>query len=276
MSSIPGTLAHYLPITSKLNPLQKKNWGYLLVSAAATRMGIAGIRVFENHPNRLQDTDMTESEKKKSFAERVFMEIFGTTFYLFILHLGQDIFAKIFENWKPDMLSKAKQEGIEEIQESLREIKAGRTGKVNLDPKEYARVFDKHVGNDMRHMVTRVLYGIVDEKGKAIRASRVTMAEELGISAQDMYKKLPRSMSRLAFKLNILGGLAALGGVLVSAAVGGTVVQWFNDNILSQYLNRRYPENRLSGFETLPAQFGNTAANPFEINNRPQQREPAS
>ena len=82
------------PVTAKLHPFSGSNLRYLLTAAILTRATTGALRVMQNMPSKLH-SHMSEEDKQKSFYERLFVEMFGTGGFVFLLHFPADVVTKI-------------------------------------------------------------------------------------------------------------------------------------------------------------------------------------
>lgn len=251
MSSVTRNLVSHFPITAKLSPFRRENLKYLFASAIVTRFGVSVLRTEENHPKRLKALDMTQTEKKQAFAERIFMEFGGTAAYIILLHLGQDIGAKFIEKWQKSILKNAKVECLNELSE----------GNFGIKKEDFSKTFDKILNNlNTRNIISRMLYP--DKLGH--RITKGEFCNDLGISVD---RELPKAFDKLAKRLNAMCFGALFTGVLVSAVIGGYGIQLFNDKIFSKYIKRKYPEVMPKGFLTLPSSSSSTTL--FSSSNNP-------
>lgn len=206
-----------------------ENLLYLLEIAAVTRLLIGGLRVAQNSPSSYKTNDLTVFQKRKSFLERCFIELFGTGGYMIMLHFGQDMMSKLFEaqtSYAPP-----------QMKTPLSEMTRPQMQKVNgimLD------VF----GRDREGIISRVLYGVNKHDpvtGRIInqKATYSTLKDKLGnVFDADMMAKLEEKflapkVEPYVRKLYRASSVSVLAGVLGSALFGGIVIQWLNDNIFS-------------------------------------------
>jgi hypothetical protein len=235
-----------LPITAKILPYQK-NLVYLASAAVVTRMGIAGMRVWENRPSNNNNPDLTENQKRQGLLERFFVEVPGTLLFTVLpLHFGQDVASKLFEknasSLKIPQFGKGHQalglasHEIETLNNVLKEV----FGRYNPETKQHEATTEG--------LIYRRLFGQekpVGQLGKTetVTASLVTLKKRL---PDDVYRKVAPQLKEFALKLNRSSCWSILGGVLLSALMGGVITQRANDDIVAptskKWLAKHHPE----------------------------------
>ena len=229
-----------LPITAKLVP-KSKNLLYLLEAAAVSRLNIGAFRVLQNSPDKYQSNNLTEYQKRKSYLERIFIELFGTAGYMVVLHGAQDFVSKLFYESNPDFIPPQLDQKM-----PLSELTHAQTSKVNdimID------VFgsERNGGQKALHpegIISRVLYGA--EKTDAVtgnkftqKATLSTLRERLSLALDKKTLKVVEekfikpSVEPYVRKLYKASSVSVLAGVVASAVFGGVVIQWINDNIFA-------------------------------------------
>jgi len=202
---------------------------YLLEIAAVTRLMIGGLRVVQNTPSSNKSNQLTEYQKRKSFFERCFIELFGTGGYMIMLHVGQDLMSKLFEA----------QTSYESplMKTPLSEMTRSDMNKVN-------QIMLDVFGRDREGIISRVLYGTNKHDpvtGKIIneKATYSTLKNKLAaVFDKDMMAKLEEKflspkVEPYVRKLYRASSVSVLAGVIGGALFGGIVIQWLNDNIFS-------------------------------------------
>lgn len=208
---------------------------------------------------------MTPVEKKKAFAERCFVELFGTAAYITLLHLGQDLAAKPLESWQKNLVKISRDEAVREV----------RNGNFKYDAETFAKFFDEVYGDETKGLIARIGYGEKKSNGQYVQALRRTLCEKLNVSPKRATEELPKALSgNFRAKANLISYLAILFGVLLSTFLGGYGIQWLNDHPFNVWLRKRYPETPPQGFLALPktdaGQFGNYEN--FKANDNPFSR----
>lgn len=235
-----------LPITAKILPYQK-NLVYLASTAVVTRMGIAGMRVWENRPSNNNNPDLTQNQKRQGVMERFFVEVPGTLLFTVLpLHLGQDFASKLFEKNSASLKIPQFGKGHQALGLAAHEIET-----LNNALKE---VFGRYNPETQQHEATtegliyRRLFGQekpVGQSGKkeTVTASLATLKKRL---PDDVYRKVAPQLKEFALKLNRSSCWSILGGVLLSALMGGVVTQRANDDIVApgskKWLAKHHPE----------------------------------
>ncbi len=232
-----------LPITGKLLPTNMRNLAYLGEIAAFTRLAYGGVRVWENRPNLAVEQGLSKSEGKQRFWERVFVELIGTSAYLFFLHLGQDLVSKMAESkW---FAGKAQ----------LPLIKGTHPALTSREVEEVNKAITRVYGEGRQGLIHRVLYEHPAEKngktlirkGKTIirpKASLATLAKELEKVGGGLLQKVQshqpymNELENFARLMNRRANKVILSGVLLSAVVGGFVTQWMNDRLFAPFIHK--------------------------------------
>jgi hypothetical protein len=249
-----------LPITSKLLPAPR-NLMYLAEVAALTRVATGIMRVLENRPSKQSDPKLSQNEKRQALMERFFVEIIGTFGYMSFLHLGQDIVNGIYGRLgklDPKHLTDDARQILEKYK-----LDVDKFNKVVLDTFDTHAV-PAHVPLEVRKinhkdLLARVLYGervngITHEKANLATLKNNFIKEYTSIgkdkrqveAAFNAIMKKGGALTEFAKKNNrwASGGIAL--GVLLSAAIGGTVIQWMNDRIVApaakNWLSKRFKD----------------------------------
>jgi hypothetical protein len=251
-----------LPITAKILPYQK-NLAYLATTAVITRMGIAGMRVWENRPANNDDPALTPNQKRQGMLERFFVEVPGTLLFTVLpLHLGQDLAAKVFENASSRL-------AIPQIRptrgKSGEKSPAGppvglRDDEVKTINRALIEVFGRYNAETNTHepvtadLIYRRLFGqskpVTGGKPGATEVVTASLASLKARLGDELYAKakaaLPSLEKGFAMALNRSTCWSILGGVLMSATCGGWLTQRLNDSTVApaakQWLSRHYPE----------------------------------
>lgn len=267
MTGITSPLLKW-PITANLNVFSRKsgrdNLIYLAKVAFLTRLGIGVVRVLENHPSQVKDPDVSLVDKKKSFYERIFIEIFGTSGYIFSMHVAQDIAAKWHEVNNQDLLENTRKI----VHSDLRDLGNTDTSlkewispdEIEAAIKKFDTEFKETFGEKASGLINRSLSG-KDVKKDGVILYRTGTQDELmkrlrmpsmdpdnpgkvlldKIENSVLLNKIEQTVSKhFTSKLNILSSKTILFGVVVGAAFGGFAIQWLNDRILAPILKRIY------------------------------------
>lgn len=224
--SLGPALRHW-PMTKKLSPitngqLNRRNLLYLMKIAAVTRLAIGAVRVMENHPDKLQGKDLSPGEKKKSFYERLFVEIFGTVGYLLALHFGEDLTAKFYE-WK-------NRHALDKIRNRLKDKLAP------WEFRQFEKEFTGRFGAETHGMMYRIVNGQEVFRYGRIEIERPTLDIFKKRLGPDLFKKVEKELVPFVERMNRAGMKSIFGGVLLGAFFGGYVIQKFNDQVLSPLL----------------------------------------
>ncbi len=222
------------PITMKLNFLNRRNLLYLAEIAAVTRIFTGIVRVWENKPSKLKDPRLSENEKRLAMFERFFVEILGTTGYMFCLHFGQDLASKFFEKqaaFKPPVLA-------DDLVELTRQ---------GVDIKAVNEAIKKVYGTERQGLMHRILYGDVIKDGAKTTVQKANLSalrHELG---DEIFTKVRPYINDFARRANVAASVTVLGGVILSALFGGFVTQWVNDRVASPmaraFLSRKFGDD---------------------------------
>lgn len=242
-----------LPITAKILPYQR-NLTYLATTAVITRMGIAGMRVWENRPANNDDPALTPNQKRQGLLERFFVEVPGTLLFTVLpLHLGQDLAAKFFEN----VSSRLKIPQIQQADKAATGLKNDEIGTIN---QALSEVFGQYNAQANTHELTtsNLIYRRLFGQPKPMKKgnpgeTKVVMANLAALKARlgdELYAKakiaLPNLEKGFAMALNRSTCWSILGGVLMSATCGGWLTQRLNDGtvapVAKHWLSKRYPE----------------------------------
>lgn len=262
MGSTPFSIN--LPIASKLVPYPR-NWMYLAEVAVLTRLATGIMRVLENRPSQQKNPNLSPNEKRQALMERFFVEIVGTIGYMGCLHLGQDLVNTIY--------GKVSKLELADLTKDNKHILEQYKLDVNRFDDVIKQTFGTHAANGKdatftpRNLIARVLYGetvsVPDTNGKPTlktfdKANLVTLknnfmteyAEKANHDKQvveQAFSKIIQEGSPIqefARKNNRLACGAILAGVALSAAIGGSVIQWMNDSVVApsakKWLGKHY------------------------------------
>lgn len=206
------------PITAKLKPVSAENVRYLAETAVLTRLMIGAVRVYQNKPNRNQDPDVSQLDKRKTFLERVFVELVGTLGYLLVLHGGQDITAKLLESTK---------------RYDVNHFVRNAEWFSNLSDREQKRFLQgvNEVFGEKWGRMERVLFGPGRQNGNMLNALKKQL------NNPRLFAKVEEGMTPYVHRLNRAASASVLGGVALSALFGGLVIQWVNDRLVSPIIS---------------------------------------
>jgi hypothetical protein len=251
LPTIAQSFKNTFPITAKLSP-NKTNLPYLLQTAIITRLVVGAARISENSPKRNQTNEMTPEEKKKAFAERCFVEIFGTLGYILLLHLGQDLASHVLERINKPLIPTLRSKAIEEIKQK----------KSDLPLDKFIAAYDEVIGTETKGLVGRIVHPHkVSWSKDQISSTLRSLAARMEIPFAEFMKRAPEALRKdYHHKANRIFNIAIVFSVLFSATLGGFGIQWLNDNIINNYLKKRYPEKVPAGFLSLSSGQNN---NPF-------------
>jgi hypothetical protein len=245
---------------------------YLAEVAALTRIATGVMRVLENRPSKQKDPRLSQNEKRQALMERIFVEIVGTFGYMSFLHLGQDLVNGIY----------GRLGALDPVH--LTDDAKQMLAKYKLEVKHFddiindtfgAHAVDGNAALTRKDLIARVLYGetvkteiapnqFVQKPYK--KANLATLKDNLEAAIQKHNPHLDlkpagkdlkevqgavthliencESLQKFARQNNKLACGAILMGVVLSAAIGGTVIQWMNDRIVApsakKWLSKRY------------------------------------
>lgn len=289
------------PITSKLWP-SSRNLMYMAEVAVLTRIATGIMRVMENRPSKQKDPRLSQNEKRQALVERFFVEIIGTAGYMGFLHIGQDLVDKLYSRMITKSIpnidfSKLTQQNREKLQQVLHDFHLGIERIETLN--EHLNQMMKDVyrspqaklgkGRETQDMLYRVLYGddITFTMGNGqkktfynAKANLATLKERFKAEFQHLpgfqgqghkldeafgnIVKEVEPIKQFAMKNNTWGSLAILGGVALSAWIGGTFIQKMCDGPVAsstkKWLNNYFPKD--SHGADKPAENKETAAAP--------------
>jgi hypothetical protein len=254
LNPLPG-LAQWLPITAKLNLFDRGNLPYLIKTALLTRLAVGAVRVLENRPSKQTDPNLTPNQKRQALVERGFVEIVGTSVYMVALHLGQDLFSKVYENAKSLDLEPLLLKNAGALHLSPE--------KINAIDKGITEVFGKHSKSgetvlDSRGLISRHMFGERSKQyGEVVKADLATLREKLGDDLFQAAKTANPKIEAFAMRLGRSSTWSIAAGVALSALVGGWMTQRINDNIVApkarRWLNRHF-SNTTGTPPSLPSQ----------------------
>lgn len=228
--TIPATKALMTnwPMLKKLAPIQggrvnTRNLVYMAEIALLTRLAVGAARIYKSRPANQSDPNMTAQDKKKSFYERLFMEIIGTGSYVTFLHFGSDLFANLMEF--------SNRHKIPQLHQALQHKLSG------YEYQKFDSVFSKMFNHNGVGMVDTVLNGKTSMVSHDI--SRPTLDYFKTHLGENLFKKVEQDLTPFIKKTaNKSAVISILGGALLGAFVGGNVIQKFNDNALAPFLSR--------------------------------------
>ncbi len=233
------------PIASRLNVvkgggLNGRNLVYLAEIAALTRLAIGAVRTYRNLPSKNDSVEISQNEKRKAFWERFFIEIPGSLSSIFILHAGQDLFSKYYEN---RVLKKA----IHSIKEKFGDHTSKEAIAKGLsydDANAFNRGIDYVFGTETYGVVDRFLNGVdIKRGGKTVRieANLESFAKQAG---DDVLRKVERDLRPLFNLANWCTNKSVIGAAMLTAIFGGVLLQLFNDRVYSPFLNQLFKEKK--------------------------------
>lgn len=195
---------------------------YLASSAVLTRLGIAGVRVWQNEPSKNHNPEYSKVDKYSALWERIFVEFIGTGGYMLTIHAGMDVFANFIEQ-------KLK----------LPLFKKGRDKLPGFSDKQTQATF---------HKVNRALKDVYGESERGIikrsifdGASRKRLFDQLKKAHVDVenpiiQKHVVNKLDDYIMKLNKHCAYTWGVGILLGALFGGVVIQFVNDRIFAPYV----------------------------------------
>jgi len=245
------------PIISSLNllggPREEKIFKILNASRLLTlaeqavlgRLLVGVIRVVLNSPEHLNHNDLTPNDKKKTFLERLFVEMVGTPGYVFCINLAQEVgtkladlrYARQFEYFKGPYWDRLTQLG----HITLAEAEKGKQAFLQV-------CGDSPVGVTQRFLSQEVIPRALDDIKKGPRR-----LFRIKLNDSALVNLLEREVSLLAArggprtfldKINQAGSNSIILSAIAGAVFGGYVVQAFNDRLLSPILAQIFPSNR--------------------------------
>ncbi len=258
---IPANRA-FFRILPRLNPLESRNWLYLASSAVITRFAVAGIRVWENQPEKNKNPEYNRVDKYSSLWERTFIEPIGTAGYMMTMHAGMDAMAHYFErNIKRPLFDTTK--------EKVKAF-AGMTQEESIKVLEKANQAIKKIYGESptgKGIIDRALFG----PSPALRATRknlLTQLEKTGVDIRNTAildrimgsMKKPGTLEHFITDVNLKCAKTIGVGILLGAVFGGVVIQWVNDRVFSPYMVPFI--NKILGISNKPQQFS-YQNNPF-------------
>lgn len=212
----------------KLVPLKggrinSRNLIYMAEIALVTRLAVGVARISQSRPSKQMDPALTPLDKKKSFYERLFMEIIGTGSYVAFLHFGSDLFGNIMEALNRNKIPK--------LHQTLQNKLSG------YEYQKFDNAFSRMFSHNTVGMVDTVLNGKESTITKEItRPTLDYFQEKLG---PNLFTKVEGELTPFIKKTaNRSAVTSILGGALLGAFVGGNVIQWMNDNLLAPFLTR--------------------------------------
>jgi hypothetical protein len=236
---------------------------YLAEVAALTRIATGVMRVLQNRPSQQKDPRLSQNEKRQALMERFFVEIIGTLGYMSFLHLGQDLVNGIYGRLgKLDPIHLT-----DDAQKMLAKYKLTVDQFDNIIKDTFgSHAVDKNGILTQKDLIARVLYGETSHGTVYPKANLVMLKDKLesaiekhnpGLNLKNPSKEVGEvkeavthliqnceSLQKFARKNNKLACGAILTGVVLSAAIGGTVIQWMNDRVVApsakKWLSKRY------------------------------------
>lgn len=244
------------PITAKLNAFAgMRNLAYLAEIAALTRMMTGVVRVLQNKPSKFKDPNLSQNQKRQAFLERFFVEIIGTSGYIFFLHLGQDLFAKLFE-------ARAKLQKLPYLAATTQGLTKNEIALANEAIRDVYGPHSAGFRHEGQGLIYRVLYGdelqreaevtIGDEVKKVTqsvvqKANLSTLHEKLGDELFAKVRQAAPHLDQFTRSINKAASVSVLGGVVLSALYGGVMTQWVNDRVIApifkKFLKKRYGDD---------------------------------
>ncbi|MGE0201078.1 MAG: hypothetical protein AB7P76_08930 [Candidatus Melainabacteria bacterium] len=218
----------------------------LAEQAVVARLLVGVIRVVLNSPEHLNHNDLAPNDKKKTFLERLFVEMIGTPGYVFCINLAQEIgtklsdlrYARQFEYFKGPYWDQLVEQGHLSLAD-------GEKGK---------RVFQQICGESSVGVTRRFLSqenliprAIEDIKKGPRRLFRIKLNDARLVSLLEKEGSLltVRGGARTFLdKVNQSGSNSIILSAVAGALFGGYVVQAFNDRLLSPVLAEIFPSNR--------------------------------
>ncbi len=246
----------------RLNPLKSENLLYLASSAVITRLTVAGIRVWENQPEKNNNPEYNKVDKFSTLWERIFIEIFGTVGYMITMHVAWDMMANLYErNLKLPLMETAGK--IKSFVGMTEAESLDIAQKVNKALKEVYGESEKGVG-----LIDRAIFGPSPNK-QATRKNLLNAFERLNIKNPEVIKEIMGELKASGTIENFISELnkkctkTMIVGVLLGAIFGGVVIQYVNDRLFSPYFVPFV--NKILGVSNKPRQIF-YQNNPFSTN----------
>lgn len=236
---VPKGLAKILPFTGSLTSLP-----FIAKIALLARIGVALARIAMDYPAFNHNPQYTDTQKRTSFYERIFIEGGGTIVYHAGMYLAMDAVARL---WERTNLKKHFLKGLHQLTEDLpiKGLNAGEKKELSALLEKFYRHFYETRPNSPNHvdgLVHLNLFGgdLYNAKGPRshhgfLDKLRTVLEKKPAFAkhADDIISHATKATAPLSRSLVIKGGtLVQLAGVAVGCVLGGTVIQQINDHII--------------------------------------------
>ncbi|MBX2861021.1 MAG: hypothetical protein KTR14_07290 [Vampirovibrio sp.] len=227
---------------------------YLVVSAIILRMVVAAQRIYMNRPDSPvnQHSSLSEEDRQVRFYERCFVEGLGTLANVVSLHFGMDMVASAINKYKSEYLAMPKSV-LQHIENS-----SLTKGEKNAFRQSLFTVFGTR--DQMKHRLSKVIFeraGFTRLKGDLFNRLQVQNADlnvfdrdtgqvlvEKGNYTNpyfDLYRTIKVELRNYGFtkRSSRAAWVAFIGGAVSTALIGGSLIQYLNDRIVSPILKQK-------------------------------------